>query len=233
MIAAVGLLGLVGSALVGSAPASEPAANDAALPQVYRYRAPNVDTLRQRFADPPREAGPWVYWMWFDNVVAKEEITREIEEMAAAGIAGAELRCITLHGFPGRAGEEFAQRATAHVIKRPLTDTFNSAIGPDDYAIQIQQEHPGRRVCESLHEAERSPPAADTVDQVTGEAEDADTGQSQPGELRLVEENPGGSSGGKQRAAQQKAGKIAVVQHRLLLSVMRVYPWHNQAETHP
>ena len=67
----------------------------------HSYRATDLETLRERFSQPPGEAGPWVYWMWFDNVVSKAEITRELEEMAAAGIAGAELRCLVARGFPG------------------------------------------------------------------------------------------------------------------------------------
>ena len=66
-------------------------------------RRATLDELRKGFATPPREAGPWVYWMFFENVMSKEEITRELEEMAAAGIAGAELRFLSLYGFSGRA----------------------------------------------------------------------------------------------------------------------------------
>lgn len=67
----------------------------------HPYRAHDLATLRRRFADPPPAAGPWVYWMWSDNVVSRDEITRQIEEMAAAGIAGAEIRCLVARGFPG------------------------------------------------------------------------------------------------------------------------------------
>lgn len=65
------------------------------------YLAKDLGTLRSNFAKPPQEAGPWVYWFWFGNVVKREEITRELEEMAEKGIAGVELRCITMYGFPG------------------------------------------------------------------------------------------------------------------------------------
>jgi len=58
------------------------------------YRAENLDALRRGFAQPPQGAGPWVYWFWWDNAVTKEEITRELEEMATAGFAGAEIRCV-------------------------------------------------------------------------------------------------------------------------------------------
>ena len=75
--------------------------SSAPLPDIFSYRANDLATLRQGFAQPPREAGPWVYWFWWNNVVSREEIARELEEMAAAGIAGAELRVVTFHGWGG------------------------------------------------------------------------------------------------------------------------------------
>jgi len=75
---------------------------DTHLPDPYAYRANTVNELRRGFANPPKQAGPWVYWFWFANVVNREEITRELEEMAGAGIAGIELRCASMHGFERR-----------------------------------------------------------------------------------------------------------------------------------
>jgi len=71
------------------------------MPPVYAYRAANLETLRCGFATPPREVGPWVYWFWWNNVVSHEEIALELDEMAAAGIAGVELRIATFHGWGG------------------------------------------------------------------------------------------------------------------------------------
>ena len=70
-------------------------------PSVFSYRAEDLETLRAGFREPPRAAAPWVYWFWFENVVSREEITREMEEMAAAGIGGLELRSVSMHGFAG------------------------------------------------------------------------------------------------------------------------------------
>jgi len=50
------------------------------LPAIYEYRAQDLKSLRVRFARPPRESAPWIYWMWFDNVVSKDEIKREQED---------------------------------------------------------------------------------------------------------------------------------------------------------
>ncbi|MHB8974859.1 MAG: glycosyl hydrolase [Pirellulaceae bacterium] len=77
------------------------------LPPIYSYRAQDIDTLRKGFAAPPREAGPWVYWIFFENVMSREEITRELEELAAAGFAGAEMRFLSLYGFSGLPGPWF------------------------------------------------------------------------------------------------------------------------------
>ena len=42
-----------------------------------------------------------MYWFWFENVVNRVEITRELEEMVKAGIGGVELRCVSMQGFTG------------------------------------------------------------------------------------------------------------------------------------
>jgi hypothetical protein len=70
-------------------------------PGVETFPVSDLTALREAFAHPPREAGPWVYWFWFDNVVSRGEITRELEEMAEAGIGGVELRCVSMRGFSG------------------------------------------------------------------------------------------------------------------------------------
>jgi hypothetical protein len=48
---------------------------------------------------------------WTDHFAiarnADSGITREREEMAAAGIAGAELRFLSMHGFSGKPGPWF------------------------------------------------------------------------------------------------------------------------------
>ena len=69
--------------------------------QPYADRPTDLAMLRVGFADPPQDAGPWVYWFWFDNVVNREEITRELQEMAEAGVGGIELRSVSMHGFAG------------------------------------------------------------------------------------------------------------------------------------
>ena len=72
------------------------------LPDLHAYRAQDLVQLRNGFSQPPPEARPWVYWFWWNSVVSREEIARELEELAAAGFGGAELRVVTFHGWGGK-----------------------------------------------------------------------------------------------------------------------------------
>src|SRR5271165_5543335 len=53
--------------------------------------APSLDTLHKNFVNPPNEARPMVRWWWFGTAVVKPEILRELQQMKADGIQGAEL----------------------------------------------------------------------------------------------------------------------------------------------
>src|ERR1700722_14523068 len=47
--------------------------------------------LKQQFLNPPNTARPLVRWWWFGAAVEKPEILRELQQMKADGIGGAEL----------------------------------------------------------------------------------------------------------------------------------------------
>lgn len=47
--------------------------------------------LRHQFAEPSKEYGPWVFWMWMNGHVSKEGITLDLEAMNRVGINGAVL----------------------------------------------------------------------------------------------------------------------------------------------
>ena len=51
----------------------------------------SLSNLRQGFAKPPDSAKPMVRWWWFGIAVEKPEILRELQQMKADGIGGAEL----------------------------------------------------------------------------------------------------------------------------------------------
>ena len=46
------------------------------------------DEVAARFATPPDECGPWVYWFWLDVNVTRAGITADLEAMKAVGISG-------------------------------------------------------------------------------------------------------------------------------------------------
>src|SRR5215469_8729401 len=49
--------------------------------------AGSAETLDQQFQAPPRDAQPWVYWVWTGDTT-HAVMTRDLEEMKAKGIAG-------------------------------------------------------------------------------------------------------------------------------------------------
>jgi hypothetical protein len=51
----------------------------------------STQEIRQRFLIPPADARPMVRWWWFGVAVTKPEILRELQQMKADGIGGAEL----------------------------------------------------------------------------------------------------------------------------------------------
>src|SRR5450432_2681984 len=62
-----------------------------ALPLAAAAQGTSIETLRKDFLNPPNEARPMVRWWWFGPAVVKPEILRELQQMKAAGIQGAEL----------------------------------------------------------------------------------------------------------------------------------------------
>ncbi|WP_133791397.1 glycosyl hydrolase [Kribbella sp. VKM Ac-2571] len=50
-----------------------------------------VDDVRRQFRNPPPEGRPMMRWWWFGPSIERDEIDRELEAMAAAGLGGAEV----------------------------------------------------------------------------------------------------------------------------------------------
>src|ERR1039457_1614691 len=63
----------------------------AASPTPSASPAVSFQALRENFANPPASARPMVRWWWFGAAVEKAEILRELQQMKANGIGGAEL----------------------------------------------------------------------------------------------------------------------------------------------
>ena len=53
-----------------------------------RMRSASLGEIADKFASPPFECGPWVYWFWLDVNVTHAGITADLEAMKAVGIAG-------------------------------------------------------------------------------------------------------------------------------------------------
>jgi hypothetical protein len=51
------------------------------------------DALEQNFRNPPGAARPSCYWWWFNNLMDKPGITRDLEEAKAKGMGGVMLVC--------------------------------------------------------------------------------------------------------------------------------------------
>lgn len=56
--------------------------------QLLAVAGVRAGSLEQAFQRPPREASPWVYWMWLRTPTTPAAMTRDLEEMKAKGIAG-------------------------------------------------------------------------------------------------------------------------------------------------
>ena len=97
------------------------------LPDIFSYRAQNLAELRRGFSQPPIEARPWVIWFWWNGVLEREEITRQLRELAAAGFGGAEIRCVTFHGWGGEPLEHMDADSLARIAHKQvdyLSDEF-------------------------------------------------------------------------------------------------------------
>ena len=82
--AALLLAALAGALSVNAAPAAPP-------PPLTRVCA--ADELAQKFTAPPDSAKPSCFWWWFNSLVDKEGITRDLEAFKAKGMGGVMLVC--------------------------------------------------------------------------------------------------------------------------------------------
>ncbi|MHC4619467.1 MAG: glycosyl hydrolase [Planctomycetota bacterium] len=104
----------------------------------YSYRAVDIEGLRKGFENPPREAGPWVYWFCFDNAITKQEMEREIEEMVSVGIAGAELRFVEFAWWRKKEVVDKELELAGHKRLEYLSDEFVDVL---EHACSVAQRH--------------------------------------------------------------------------------------------
>src|SRR5271154_2652994 len=66
------------------------AASFSIIPSHLSAQSP-IESLKSNFKNPPDNAKPMMRWWWFGTAVEKPEILRELQQMKADGIGGAEL----------------------------------------------------------------------------------------------------------------------------------------------
>ena len=78
-----------------------------------------------------QESKPWTRWWWMENAVDKENITRELEEMADAGIGGVEITPI--YGVKGEEARfiEFLSPEFSEMLKFTIEEANRLGMGVD------------------------------------------------------------------------------------------------------
>src|SRR5271154_172923 len=70
------------------------AASFSIIPSHLSAQSP-IESLKSNFKNPPDNAKPMMRWWWFGTAVEKPEILRELQQMKADGIGGAELAFVS------------------------------------------------------------------------------------------------------------------------------------------
>ena len=87
-------LAVASSAAAFTATAS-PQAVGAAVPEptikYWNDINPVTELTKDTFANPPLNDRPWVRWNWVPGTTTDEQLTSDLEDLAAAGIAGVEV----------------------------------------------------------------------------------------------------------------------------------------------
>ncbi|MFN7950631.1 MAG: glycosyl hydrolase [bacterium] len=90
-------------AACGSGASSRPATDASPIP-------PEPGFAIERLVNPPASYGPWVRWWWPGNDVEDAELAREVDVLAAAGFAGAEIQAFDAALDPNADAAEIARR---------------------------------------------------------------------------------------------------------------------------
>ena len=82
----VSLMGLTASGLM----LSSGCAAKSGTPSAGNTTAPaSAEEVAGKFASPPLDCGPWVYWFWMGGNITREGVTADLEAMQRVGIGGA------------------------------------------------------------------------------------------------------------------------------------------------
>ncbi len=81
--------------------------------------------------EPTQESKPWTRWWWMENAVDKENIKRELKEMADAGIGGVEITSI--YGVKGEEDRfiEYLSPGFSEILKFTIEEANKLGMGVD------------------------------------------------------------------------------------------------------
>jgi hypothetical protein len=82
-----------------------------------------IATLKSNFANPPADSRPMMRWWWFGPAVEKPEILRELEQMKADGIGGAELAFV----YPQVVDDPARHLLNERFLSPPMLDSVSYA----------------------------------------------------------------------------------------------------------
>ena len=126
---------------------------------------PTADLLAA-FRTPPDSAKPMVRWWWFGPAVEKPEILRELQQMKADGIGGAELAFVypeTLEGNVPFLSAPDARRRHLRPVRSPQARPPHRPHPLLRLALRRPRHHPRRSRHPPPHRRSRRPPGTTTV----------------------------------------------------------------------
>lgn len=89
------------------------------------------NTQEIKWPETTQESKPWTRWWWMENAVDKENISRELKEMAEAGIGGVEITPI--YGVKGEEKRfiEFLSPAFTEMLNYTIEEAHRLGMGVD------------------------------------------------------------------------------------------------------
>jgi hypothetical protein len=100
------------------------------LSSMISGRSASAEDLAQQFQTPPRQARPWVYWVWLETDIPREAISRDLEEMKAKGIAGCILYGNQSGNWKWRGDAVLTNKEYQLVENDAYTNSYMTALPP-------------------------------------------------------------------------------------------------------
>jgi hypothetical protein len=95
------------------------------------FNFPFVFGQKAEWPEPTQQSKPWTRWWWMENAVDRENISRELKEMADAGIGGVEITPI--YGVKGEEARfiEFLSPGFSEMLKFTIEEANKLGMGVD------------------------------------------------------------------------------------------------------